>query len=147
MAAHDFDANSGDGPFLFLMPNCIGMPDHCHGLFGSLEDAGKRTVGFQDFYDALHDVSSFVTDSAIVRRYAALSGLPKAETKTVLAFVGDPADWKWEYFGSFCWRILPILKIMVRIFSASRISNTLAWWRCKPRSSQNVARHFNNTYS
>ena len=125
LAAHDFDANCGDGPLLFLMPNCIGMPDHCHGIFGSLEEAGKRTVGFQDFYNALHDVSSFLAESAIVGRYAALSRLSRAETKTVLAFVGDTVDWKWEYFGTFCWRVLPVLKILVRTFSASRICQGL----------------------
>ena len=104
----------------FLFPQAVGIADHLHMIFGSLEDAVTNCPEWCALQEDIRLVSTFMLHAGLRNRFCKTC-VPINERDLVLRYLGKHADWKWEHMAAFLTRLHPILPILISRFDASKI--------------------------
>lgn len=118
----------------FLFPQALSMADHCHMVFGALQEGTERCSTWSTLESELRAVSAFLREANLRMRFLALCVPNPLDRATLNSRVGKVVGWKWEYLHRFLAQLSPLLPVLERTFVLDKVLGLV-----KPPDSANIS--------
>lgn len=118
----------------FLFPQALAMADHCHMIFGALEESTGRCSAWATLEGELKALSAFLREANLKMRYCALCVPNPLDRAILTGRVGKIVGWKWEYLHRFLAQLSPLLPVLEKTFVLDKVLGLV-----KPPDSANIS--------